>query len=151
MSPTKLRGAEGAAKNTLKLQGYIKDLHENGRSLPLRGGDANRTAIAKACGFNRSVLYDNEECVQLLKDEVARHKPEGGSGGHSSPAAGAATDKQLKTLQNQIQRLETRIASLSAENADLRMKLKQSNAVADELIPSGKRIHLPFTENGETQ
>ncbi|MFC6214218.1 hypothetical protein ACFP4G_04410 [Fodinicurvata halophila] len=104
----------------------------------------NRTAIAKACGFNRSVLYDNEDCARMLAEAHSSETRKTPGSAHDDP-----TGKQLQALENQVQHLETRVACLAAENADLRLKLKRAKAVADELVADGKRI-APY-ESGGTQ
>ena len=39
--------------------------------LPHRGGGVNATAIARACGFDRQVLYKNSRCRDLLNARMA--------------------------------------------------------------------------------
>jgi hypothetical protein len=69
--------SEGATKN---LSGRaIGDTHaaaleaflEATPRLPHRGGGVNATAIARACGFDRQVLYKNSRCRDLLNARMA--------------------------------------------------------------------------------
>ncbi len=48
------------------LRGYLEGLKACGEQLPMRGGKPNKVAIARACGFARDVLYDNECAIELL-------------------------------------------------------------------------------------
>ncbi|QSI75361.1 TniQ family protein [Niveibacterium microcysteis] len=48
------------------LQRYLEELQTRREQLPLRAGKPNKLAIARACGFNRNVLYVNAEVVSLL-------------------------------------------------------------------------------------
>lgn len=116
-----------------------KDWHEY-----LHNGQLNRRAIATECGFGRSAFVQNEG----LKIELAKQETELSSRGvastpdNPSPSKSAMpNEKQLRELQRQVQRLETRVATLAAENAELRLKLRQASAVADELVLDGKRLH----------
>jgi len=48
------------------LKQFLTNLKETGAPLPRRGGKPNKRAIAKACGFDRNMLYTNFEAVKLL-------------------------------------------------------------------------------------
>ena len=58
-----------------RLQNYLEGLTQNGSPLPRRGRKLNKRGIARACGINRDVLYDNPEAVSMLdafaKEEFA--------------------------------------------------------------------------------
>jgi hypothetical protein len=49
-----------------KLRAYLQSLECSGTELPRRAGRPKIAAIAKACGFDRNVLYDNKEAITLL-------------------------------------------------------------------------------------
>jgi len=110
----------------------------------LHNGLLNRSAIAAECGFGRSAFVQNEG----LKIELAKQEADLSARGvastpenPSSSKSAAPNEKQFRELQRQVQRLETRVATLAAENAELRLKLRQASAVADELVLDGKRLH----------
>lgn len=46
---------------------YLEELRERKAFLPRRAGKTNRSAIAKACGFDRNILYLNTEVMALLE------------------------------------------------------------------------------------
>lgn len=48
------------------LKSYLEGLNSRQEPLPIRAGKPNKKAIARACNFNRDVLYHNEEVVALL-------------------------------------------------------------------------------------
>ncbi|WP_374267466.1 TniQ family protein [Zoogloea sp.] len=58
--------AEGGHPAVEALRAYLEGLKACGEQLPLRGGKPNKVAIARACGFARDVLYDNECAIELL-------------------------------------------------------------------------------------
>lgn len=45
---------------------YLDGLRKDGALLPRRAGIPNKAAIAKICGFDRNILYKNEEVMTLL-------------------------------------------------------------------------------------
>lgn len=49
-----------------KLRAYLHSLDCSGAELPRRAGRPKIAAIAKACGFDRNVLYNNKEAIALL-------------------------------------------------------------------------------------
>lgn len=48
------------------LQSYLEGLQQRGEHLPLRSGQPNKVAIAKAGGFDRNLFYTNAEAASLL-------------------------------------------------------------------------------------
>lgn len=48
------------------LQSYLEGLQQRGEHLPLRFGQPNKAAIAKAGGFDRNLFYTNAEAASLL-------------------------------------------------------------------------------------
>jgi hypothetical protein len=48
------------------LRRYLEDLRSSGAPQPRRAGQPNRAAISAACGFDRNVLYVNDEAAALL-------------------------------------------------------------------------------------
>lgn len=53
------------------LRNYLEALKNRQESLPIRAGKPNKKAIARACGFNRDVLYDNADAIALLDRFIA--------------------------------------------------------------------------------
>jgi len=62
------------------LRTYLKDLHDDGKTLPRRlAGTPNKAAIAAACGLSRHVLYEYPAVVALL-DEFDKSERQSGAG-----------------------------------------------------------------------
>lgn len=61
------------------LECYLEKLSSTGGKLPRRAGRPNKVAIAKACGFEREVLYNIQNVVTMLEafDQQERSQPEG--------------------------------------------------------------------------
>lgn len=110
----------------------------------LHNGQLNRRAIAAECGFGRSAFVQNEGLKIALAKQETDLSSRGVASTPEKPTSSQSAlpnKKQLRELQQQVQRLESRVATLAAENAELRLKLRQASAVADELVLDGKRLH----------
>lgn len=68
LRPSRQKRQETKAKHTpvFKLRRYLEVLSENQIQLPLRTGRPDLASIARACGFDRSVLYRNKQAIELL-------------------------------------------------------------------------------------
>lgn len=117
------------------LRSYLNDLNAAGGRLPHRGGKVHLTAVAKACGFNREVLYQNPRCKALLTEAAtslglaaSELRPEG-----QRNAATAA-------LERRIGQLERQNASLYAEAHELRRRLRQFEGIEAVMTESGRRV-----------
>ena len=134
-----MRGIEGAEKNVIKLQSYIAGLKEAGRQLPARAGDVNRSRIAAACGFNRSVLYDNAEAIEIVlaaKSDLGLEAPKGTAERSSLPPS----KHEDKLKDRELHRLQQLNATLRAENQDLRKRLREYDHIEERMIQTGRRI-----------
>lgn len=132
MAESKSGGALGA-ENVERLKKYLEALELEGRPLPMRGGEVNRSAIALACEFDRQVLYKNPAARMLLSAAVEK-----------LPAA--AADDELKPevksdrRDRRILSLEQQNATLRAENAGLREKLRRLEQIEDIMVTTGRRV-----------
>lgn len=102
-------------------------------AIPARGGKANISAIAEACGFDRQVLYKNPTAKKLVEECIAAKGLKG------IEPQDEPEDAQRLVLERKITSLEQRNAALAAENYELRRKLKQYDAV-EALMCQGKRV-----------
>jgi signal recognition particle subunit SEC65 len=126
-------GSEIGAENVGRLKNYLDSLRQEGRKLPERGGKANISAIALACGFDRQVFYQNPAAKRLLDDAIE----------HLGLAEVVSDEKPIPRSDRRDQRiltLEQQNASLRAENAGLREKLRHLEQVEEIMIESGRRI-----------
>ena len=118
-----------AAENVERLRKYLSGIE----ALPSRGGQLNATAVARACGFDRGVLYQNPECKRLLNEALAA-KGLRGLEEHETPAF----DDRKRQLEQLVTKLEQRNAALKAENDTLRDKLKRLHHVEAHMIATGR-------------
>jgi hypothetical protein len=94
-------GSVLGAENVDRLKEYLEALEREGRPLPMRGGEPNRSAIALACGFDRQVLYKNPAAKKLLDAAVAKLPT-------------AAADEEEAKPETKSDRRDRRILSLRA-------------------------------------
>lgn len=127
-------GSAIGAENVESLKNYLEALKREGRPLPMRRGEPNRSAIALACEFDRQVLYKNPAAKALLDAAVQKLPP-------------VATDEEeakpeLKSdrRDRRILSLEQQNAALRAENSGLREKLRRLEQVEDIMITTGRRV-----------
>lgn len=131
-------GREVGTDNVERLREYLAELESKGVPLPTRGGEANLSAIALACGFNRQVLYVNEAARTLLAGAVAK-------AGLARDAAGGDDETDEKPVtrtdrrDRRIHKLEQENASLKAENAGLRERVRRLEHV-EYIMMSGRRV-----------
>jgi len=122
-------GQQKGAENVAKLKAYL----DNVDAVPARGGKANVSAIAEACGFGRSALYQNPDAKKVLEDAVAT---KGLKGVEARPDKG---DQEKLVLENKIASLESKNAALFAECIELRRRVKQLHHVEIAMM-QGKRV-----------
>jgi hypothetical protein len=126
-------GAVLGAENVETLRKYLAALETEGRPLPMRAGEPNRSAIALACSFDRQVLYKNAAAAALLKEAM-----------DGLPAADAAEDPKpvprSDRRDRRIMSLEQENAALRAENSGLRHELRRLRQVEDIMVTSGRRV-----------
>jgi hypothetical protein len=133
VAESKSGGALGA-ENVERLKTYLIALEREGRPLPMRAGEPNRSAIALACGFDRQVLYKNPAAKTLLAAAVEKLD------------TGVAQDDEAKPepksdrRDRRILSLEQQNAALRAENAGLREKLRRLEQVEDIMVTTGRRV-----------
>lgn len=127
-------GSAIGAENVKSLEDYLTALEKEGRPLPMRGGEPNRSAIALACGFDRQVLYKNPAAKALLDAALANLPSVAGDEEEAKPEAKSdRRDRRILTLEQQN-------AALRAENAGLREKLRRMEQVEDIMVTTGRRV-----------
>ena len=126
-------GSALGAENVETLRRYLVALKAEGRSLPMRAGEPNRSAIALACGFDRQVLYKNPAAAALLKEAWAGAPA---AVGEEEPKPVARSDRRDRRIMS----LEQENAALRAENSGLREKLRRLQQVEDIMVGTGRRV-----------
>lgn len=127
-------GSAIGAENAETLKNYLDALEREGRPLPMRAGEPNRSAIALACGFDRQVLYKNPAAVALLKQALAGLAPV--DGGDEDPKPSPRSDRRDRRIMS----LEQENAALRAENTGLRRELRRLRQVEDIMVTTGRRV-----------
>lgn len=127
-------GAAVGAANVEALRKYLEALKVEGRPLPMRGGEVNRSAIALACGFDRQVLYKNPAAAALLAAAVA-DLPAVATGEEETKPEAKSDRRDRRILS-----LEQQLAASRAECAGLREKLRRLEQVEDIMVTTGRRV-----------
>jgi hypothetical protein len=127
-------GSALGAENVERLKKYLEALEREGRPLPMRGGEPNRSAIALACGFDRQVLYKNPAAKALL--DAAVEKLDTAPAEEDEPKPETKSDRRDRRILS----LEQQNAALRAENAGLREKLRRLEQVEDIMVSTGRRV-----------
>lgn len=127
-------GSAIGADNVERLKNYLEALEREGRPLPMRGGEPNRSAIALACEFDRQVLYKNPAASALLSAAIEKQAPVEAT--EDEPKPEVKSDRRDRRILS----LEQQNAALRAENAGLREKLRRLEQVEDIMVTSGRRV-----------
>ena len=142
MKIDQLSGRERGEENLAKVRRYLAGLRAIGQSLPLEDGRPNITAIAEASGVLRNVFYTNAGVKRLLAEFIG-----GPDEGKKPPTGLARAERQLEIKERRILQLEQQLASVKAENAELRkrlaaaeQKLARYAVIEEEIIKAGKRV-----------
>ena len=137
-------GQRRGADNVAALEAYVAALEADGRSLPERGGKANVSAIAIACGFDRNVLYTSAPAMRLLEEAVSRLGLElpGQQRAPSGQDAGAADhrDRRILQLEQANATIKAENGALRAERNTLREKLGRFEHIEAHMIETGRRV-----------
>ena len=142
MKINRLSGRERGQENLAKVRSYLAGLKAASQPLPLEDGRPNITAIAEACGVLRNVFYTNAGVKRLLAEFA------GGSVGSAEPTAGLArAERQLEVKDRRILQLEQQLASVKAENEELRkrlaageQRLTRYKLIEEEVLRVGRRV-----------
>ena len=142
MKISQIPGRERGEANLAKVRRYLADLHATDESLPLQDGRPNITAIAEASGVLRNVFYTNAGVKRLLKEFI------GGLGEvKMGPTGLARVQRQLDMKERRILQLEQQLASVKAENEELRkrlaaaeQKLIRYRVIEEDILQAGRRV-----------
>jgi hypothetical protein len=115
--------------NYRRLEAYIQRLREADIKLPSRGGKVNKTAVAAACGFNRSTFVQNRVFETLINAAVQEL-------GLEVPAKAPVPDASDKRDKAKLLVLEQQLAAVRSENYELRRKL----ARYEHATTTGRRV-----------
>ena len=126
-------GQQVSRENQATLEAYLDALRTQGKGLPSRGGKISTSAIALAAGIEKQSLYKNPHCRALLEAAVQ----DMGLAGIEARDVSLTKDDGK---DQQIQALEAKVASLTAEVHGLRAKLAQFSHIDSHVIATGRRV-----------
>ena len=112
------RAANNEARKTSRaVVDYLDQLDRAGEMVPLNpDGGPNYSEIARHCGFGRQVFYTNEKARALVEQRIHRFAES-----RENRKVRSALHK-VDAQDRQIQRLEEKVATLSAEVEALRQQ-----------------------------
>src|SRR5713226_567853 len=106
----KKNGQQRGAENVESVAEYLDQLDKTGEMVPLNpDGGPNYSEIARDCGFGRQVFYTNEKARALVEQRIQRFTES-----RESQQVRKALH-QVDAQDRHIQRLEEKVATLSAE------------------------------------
>lgn len=136
---SKKSGQQRGAENVESVAAYLGHLDRIGEMVPLNpDGGPNYSEVARHCGFGRQVFYTNEKARALVEQHIQRSTES-----YASRKAKSALHK-VDIQERHIQRLEEKVATLSAEiealhqqNRDLQERLRQYELM-EEVMDTGR-------------
>ena len=140
----KKNGQQRGAENVESLAEYLGQLDKSGEMVPLNpDGGPNYSEIARHCGFGRQVFYTNEKARALIEQRMIEQRIQRFAESHESQKVKGALHK-VAAQDRHIQRLEEKVATLSAEvealrrqNRDLQERLRQYELI-EEVMDVGR-------------
>jgi heme oxygenase len=142
MKINQLSGRERGEENLAKVRRYLADLKATGQSLPVQDGRPNITAIADASGVLRNVFYTNTGVKSLLAEFI-----DGPDDGKQESTGLARVQRQLDIKERHILQLEQQLASVKAENEELRKRLAAAEqrltryrVIEEDVLQAGRRV-----------
>ncbi|PWL19816.1 MAG: hypothetical protein DCO81_07705 [Candidatus Aquiluna sp. XM-24bin5] len=142
-------GIELGREHAARLEAYLAEIDR----LPSRAGKPNMTAIARACGFDRQVLYKNPTCASMLEaalEECGLDAPEARNDQEGTELVPAS---KLREAEQRNSSLEKKISEMRARIVGLEALLRRREIIDEELTSRGRRSALPstplFGENAE--
>lgn len=130
-------GSALGRENAARLEDYLASIDH----LPVRGGRVNVTAVARACGFDRQVLYTNPACRSLLNAAASKKGfPDVEVGQPISKEDESMVPlKKLREAERRVGALEKKVSELRARIVGLETRLRRHDIIETELIARGRR------------
>lgn len=134
-------GADLGREHARRLEEYIQGVEE----LPSRNGRPNMTAIARACGFDRQVLYKNPTCIELIEAALTEHGLDAieSSVSTKDQSGDWVPARKLREAEQRNSTLEKKVSELTARLIGLEAQLRRRQSVDDELVARGRRTVPP--------
>ncbi|MDH6264546.1 MULTISPECIES: hypothetical protein [Pseudomonadota] len=125
-------GIELAQENVDGLIEYLEG--RRGQPLPRYGVELNRSAIAKACGFDRKVFQTNPRCARILDEADAADRK-----------VNLTRLEQAEAVREQKGKVDADRAELEAQN----LRLMAENASLRRETERWRRMNALMTETGK--
>jgi hypothetical protein len=128
-------GKNGIALAQENVDALIEYLEaQRGHPLPRYGIELNRSAIAKACGFDRKVFQTNPRCASLLDDADAADRK-----------ANLTRLEQAEVAREQKAKVDADRSELEAQN----LRLMAENASLRREVDRWRRLNAVMAETGK--
>ena len=135
----KKSGQQRGTENVESVVAYLDQLDKAREMVPLNAeGGPNYSEIARHCGFGRQVFYTNEKARALIEQRMRRFAES------RENRKVRSTLHKVDAQDRQIQRLEEKVATLSAEvealrqrNRELEERLRQYELI-EEVMDVGR-------------
>jgi predicted RNase H-like nuclease (RuvC/YqgF family) len=130
-------GQEIGAEHVERFKTYLESID----TLPARNGKMHVTAVAEAAGLDRQTLYKNQVIRKLFAEAVAQKGLRGIDRGDNQGDSQLAShlERKIADQDTRIKSLETKNASLMAENLELRRQLARLRHV-EALMEQGRGV-----------
>lgn len=147
-------GRQMAEDNVRRLQQWADEPRRPEDWAPyIRNGHLNRSAVAGACGFGRSVFVQNPAAKAIIVDieshlataGILSHQPIEGKCSPVAqlpadrPSALTTVDAKVRRLEQEVKRRDERIAAMLAEITGLRDRIRRLEHV-EMVMQSGRRV-----------
>lgn len=141
----KKSGQQMGRENVEALREYIKGLKMQGRRVPSRHSQPNKSAIALACGFRRQVFETNEEVAKLLEQAVKHIGLEAGAPARTGRDAHVqrrldSSDHRNKELEERLAIKTVEVEKLKQEKKDLEERLRNYEVFEEVMMTTGRRF-----------
>jgi hypothetical protein len=132
-------GVELGREHVARLEAYLAEVD----TIPSRTGKPNMTAIARACGFDRQVLYKNPACAAMIDAAVKENGLDGAETRESYDSSEFVPASKLREVEKRNSALEKKISEMRARIVGLEILLRRREIVDEELTSRGRRSALP--------
>lgn len=132
-------GQQRGAENVESLNEYLDQLDRTGGMIPLNpDGGPNYSEIARHCGFGRQVFYTNERARALVEQRIQRSADlREGQKARSALHKVDAQDRQIQRLEEKLATLSAEVDALRRQNRELQERLRQYELM-EEVMDVGR-------------
>ena len=135
----KKSGQQRGTENVESVVAYLDQLDRTGEMVPLNpDGGPNYSEIARHCGFGRQVFYTNEKARALIEERMHRFaEPRENRKVRSALHKVDAQDRQIQRLEEKVATLSAEVEALRQRNRELEERLRQYELI-EEVMDVGR-------------